>query len=65
MVSRENLGEQPVTEPGLCAGDDSGSSSDGRVPDFLVIGAAKSGTTSLYNYLTRHPGLFLPAGKEP
>jgi hypothetical protein len=24
-------------------------------PDFLVIGAQKAGTTSLYNYLTQHP----------
>lgn len=26
-----------------------------RLPDFLVIGAQKSGTTSLYEYLGRHP----------
>ncbi len=25
------------------------------LPDFLIIGAAKSGTTSLYNYLIQHP----------
>ena len=24
------------------------------LPDFIIIGAAKSGTTSLYNYLTQH-----------
>jgi hypothetical protein len=24
-------------------------------PDFLVIGAQKAGTTSLYNYLIQHP----------
>lgn len=26
-----------------------------RLPDFLIIGAQKSGTTSLYYYLCRHP----------
>jgi hypothetical protein len=34
-------------------------------PDFLVIGAAKSGTTSLHAYLRQHPELFLPESKEP
>ena len=34
-------------------------------PDFLVIGAPKSGTTSLYHYLRQHPDIFLsPARKE-
>ncbi|HUY14108.1 MAG TPA: sulfotransferase [Terriglobia bacterium] len=37
----------------------------GRFPDFLVIGSAKSGTTTLYEYLQRHPSVFLPALKEP
>ncbi len=32
--------------------------------DFFVIGAARSGTTSLYNYLNQHPELFLPKIKE-
>lgn len=32
--------------------------------DFIVIGAQKSGTTSLYLYLRRHPEVCLPAGKE-
>ena len=32
--------------------------------DFLVIGAAKAGTTSLFEYLRPHPELYLPAGKE-
>lgn len=37
----------------------------GRLPDFLVIGAAKSGTTTFYDYLQQHPEVFLPAEKEP
>jgi len=32
--------------------------------DFLVIGAQKSGTTSLHNYLSEHPRLCLPKNKE-
>ncbi len=36
-----------------------------RFPDFLIIGAGKSGTTSLDNYLKQHPGIFIPEKKEP
>lgn len=32
--------------------------------DFFVVGAARSGTTSLYNYLKQHPDIFLPNIKE-
>ncbi|MCA1682460.1 MAG: sulfotransferase domain-containing protein [Actinobacteria bacterium] len=32
--------------------------------DFIVIGAQKSGTTSLFEYLRRHRDISLPAGKE-
>ncbi|CAO5185392.1 Sulfotransferase family protein [Frankia sp. AiPs1] len=35
------------------------------LPDFLVIGVPKAGTTALHAALTRHPQLFLPAVKEP
>ena len=35
-----------------------------RLPNFLVIGAPKSGTTSLYFYLKQHPDVFLPLQKE-
>lgn len=37
----------------------------GRLPDFLVIGAMKAGTTSLYHYLRAHPQVFMPAIKAP
>ncbi len=36
-----------------------------RLPDFVVIGAAKAGTTSLYALLDRHPDIFMPQVKEP
>ena len=35
------------------------------LPDFLVIGAYKAGTTSLHEYLRSHPQVFVPARKEP
>ena len=35
------------------------------LPNFLVIGAYKSGTTSLYEYLRQHPEIFLPNVNEP
>ncbi|MEM8583200.1 MAG: sulfotransferase [Bacteroidota bacterium] len=37
---------------------------DRQVPDFIVVGAAKSGTTSLHKYLSQHPNLYLPELKE-
>lgn len=35
------------------------------LPDFIVIGAAKSGTTSLYALLDQHDDIFMPVIKEP
>ena len=34
-------------------------------PNFLIIGAAKAGTTSLYYYLKQHPEIYLSSLKEP
>ena len=36
-----------------------------QYPNFLIIGAAKSGTTALYAYLKQHPDIFMSAVKEP
>lgn len=36
-----------------------------RLPDFLIVGAARSGTTSLYHYLKQHPQIFMSENKEP
>lgn len=35
---------------------------EGNFPDFLIVGAAKSGTSSLHAYLKQHPEIFLPQG---
>lgn len=32
---------------------------------FIIIGAAKSGTTTLYKYLCRHPQVYMSTPKEP
>jgi hypothetical protein len=34
------------------------------LPNFLIIGAQKAGTTSLLNYLSRHPEIYVPEDKE-
>jgi hypothetical protein len=34
------------------------------LPNFLIIGAAKAGTTSLHQYLRHHPQVFMPETKE-
>jgi hypothetical protein len=36
-----------------------------RLPNFFIIGAPKTGTTSLYHYLDQHPEIFMSAIKEP
>lgn len=34
-------------------------------PNFLLVGAGKSATRSLYNYMIQHPDVFMPKLKEP
>ena len=41
-----------------------GESISSNIIDFLIIGAAKSGTTWLANNLRQHPGIFIPEQKE-
>ncbi len=36
-----------------------------RLPDFLIIGVAKGGTTSLHKYINNHPQVTPPTVKEP
>ena len=35
-----------------------------KAPDFIIIGGARCGTSSLYQYLKRHPQVLLPHKKE-
>src|SRR5271169_6567435 len=42
-----------------------GRPSQGRIPDFFIVGHHKSGTSALYEMLRRHPQIFMPDLKEP
>ena len=35
------------------------------MPNFLIIGSQKAGTTALYHYLKQHPQIFMSGTKEP
>jgi len=35
------------------------------LPNFILVGAPKSGTSSLYQYLKQHPDVFMCEPKEP
>jgi hypothetical protein len=35
-----------------------------KLPNFLIVGAAKCGTSSLHNYLSQHPNIFMPSFNE-
>jgi hypothetical protein len=35
-----------------------------RKPDFFLVGAPKSGTTAMYQFLSQHSDIFLPKSKE-
>ena len=35
------------------------------LPNFMCLGAAKSGTTTLYDILRQHPDIYIPRFKEP
>ena len=35
------------------------------LPNFLIIGAAKAGTTALWHYLRQHPEIYMSPHKEP
>jgi hypothetical protein len=39
--------------------------SEGQLPTFIVIGAMKCGTSSLHEYLNRHPEVSMSTPKEP
>ncbi len=36
-----------------------------KLPNFLIVGAAKAGTTSIYQYLKQHPEVYMSSIKEP
>jgi Sulfotransferase family len=48
----------------LAAGD-AATAGARRLPDFFIVGHAKSGTTALYEMLRAHPRIYMPDHKEP
>ncbi len=38
---------------------------EGRIPEFFIVGAPRCGTTYMFEYLGRHPGVYVPPNKEP
>ena len=48
----------------LQASSNSGTAATAK-PNFFIVGAPKCGTTSLHEYLQRHPDVFMPFYKEP
>ena len=50
---------------GRGSGPAGGATSDGRQPNFLIVGAPRCGTTALYNALKQHPSVYLAVLKEP
>ena len=36
-----------------------------NIPNFLIISGGRSGTTSLYHYLSEHPDIYMSPNKEP
>ncbi|MCI0635790.1 MAG: sulfotransferase, partial [Actinobacteria bacterium] len=69
--SRSPIGGKPGASdqhhatPSTSARDPSDSVASVVMPNFFVIGAAKSGTTSLYEYLGQHADIFMCPVKEP
>ena len=41
------------------------AASVGRIPDFLIVGHPKCGTTALFEMLRNHPEVYIPPRKEP
>jgi hypothetical protein len=60
VVSEERTGSATSAERGTRAAMQTAA----RLPTFLIIGAMKAGTTSLYHYLRTHPQVFMPDEKE-
>lgn len=56
----DDLAGAAPTVPEAAAARRPARATDTRLPDFLVVGAMKSGTTSLYTALRRHPDVFMP-----
>jgi len=63
LVARTELSRRPLRAPDRVAAHLYRRATSGArvLPGALIIGAQKAGTTSLFNFLTRHPGVVGPA----
>jgi hypothetical protein len=64
FLLRENLRAAGERAKGIPDGRVTSEEGPGALPDFVVIGAKKSGTTTLYHLLTQHPHVQPAAAKE-
>jgi hypothetical protein len=55
----------PAADARADARDGADGPAAGRMPDFLIVGHAKSGTTALYEMLSTHPQIYMSVLKEP
>jgi hypothetical protein len=55
----------PKERKAIATSRNAGARRRGRDPDFLLIGSMKSGSTTLFEYLSRHPQVFTCRPKEP
>lgn len=68
MGDRNTKVESPTVRPRIrpAGGQARDAGDEGSpVPNFFLVGAFKSGTTSLYQYLRQHPDVYLSPRKEP
>ena len=63
VIHADDRRELDASEPAPVA-DSRVPAGSPRLPNFLIIGAMKAGTTSLYHYVRAHPQVFVPAIKE-
>ena len=65
-VPQEDTGKMPVPQPdtGKMPVIQNRNLKPVKVPNFIIIGCQRCGTTSLYTYLAQHPQILTPIKKE-
>ena len=65
-VPQEETGKMPVPqeETGILPVPQNWNLKPVKVPNFIIIGCQRCGTTSLYTYLAQHPQILTPIKKE-
>lgn len=66
LIDKTKPPVQPIIQSKISIFSDCLASRSGSamLPNFLIIGAPKAGTTWLYSRLRRHPNVFMPSVKE-